>query len=268
MKRNDVFDLRGRTVLLTGATGRLGEKMAFGLAEAQAHVLVNSRSSLKCQQLASAITRKGGKASPLPFDITGEAKMTNALAKIKRQFKGLDVLINNAYAPSANTIEKSTAKDFRDSYERAVVAPFLLLQGALPLLKEAAKKNRGGASVINIASMYGSVSPDPSIYEGSQMNNPPYYGAAKAALIQFTKYAACHLAPFKIRVNAISPGPFPGPEVRRKQASFFRALCRKVPLGRVGNPEELQGAVVFLASDAASFITGVNLPVDGGWTAW
>ncbi len=268
MKKNNAFDLKGRTVLLTGATGWLGQKMAFGLAEAQAHVLVNSRSSAKCLQLASAIKRKGLKASPLPFDVTDEEEISKAFAVIKKNFKGLDVLINNAYVPSAKTLDQSSARDFRDSYEIAVVAPFLLLQGALPLLKEAAKKNHGGASVINIASMYGSVSPDPSIYEDSKMNNPPYYGAAKAALIQFTRYAACHLAPFKIRVNAISPGPFPSAEARRKYPAFFRALRRKVPLGRVGNPEELQGAVVFLSSDASSFITGVNLPVDGGWTAW
>jgi NAD(P)-dependent dehydrogenase (short-subunit alcohol dehydrogenase family) len=126
----------------------------------------------------------------------------------------------------------------------------------------------GGASVVNIASMYGSVSPDPSIYGTSGANNPPSYGAAKAGLIQFTKYAACHLAAEGIRVNCISPGPFPAKRYLDQDPEFKGRLQKKVPMGRTGDPQELQGPLLFLASDASSYVTGINLPVDGGWTAW
>ena len=115
--------------------------------------------------------------------------------------------------------------------------------------------------------MYGSVSPDPSMYGESGFDNPPNYGAGKAAIIQFTRYAACHLSPFGIRVNSISPGPFPN-ETVQENVSFISKLNEKVPLKRFGKPEELKGAVILLASNAASYITGANIPVDGGWTAW
>lgn len=100
------------------------------------------------------------------------------------------------------------------------------------------------------------------------MNSAPHYGAAKAALLQFTRYAACHLAPLGIRVNAVSPGPFPPQSVCQTQPEFCGALAGAVPLGRLGEPADLSGAVLFLASPAARYVTGVNLPVDGGWTAW
>jgi NAD(P)-dependent dehydrogenase (short-subunit alcohol dehydrogenase family) len=116
--------------------------------------------------------------------------------------------------------------------------------------------------------MYGMVSPDPRIYGNSGQNNPPFYGAAKGALLQLTRYAACHLASHKIRVNAISPGPFPAGNLQESNPAFYKELCNKNPMNRIGHPDELAGAILFLASDAASFVTGINLPVDGGWTAW
>jgi len=115
--------------------------------------------------------------------------------------------------------------------------------------------------------MYGVVSPDPRIYGDSGYDNPPNYGAGKAAIIQFTRYAACHLAAKGIRVNAISPGPFPNPKVQENKW-FISNLKNKVPLGRIGQPGDLKGAVVFLASEGSSYITGQNIVVDGGWTVW
>jgi gluconate 5-dehydrogenase len=113
------------------------------------------------------------------------------------------------------------------------------------------------------------VSPDPRIYGSSGFDNPPQYGVAKAGLIQLTRYLACHLAPEGIRVNSVSPGPFPPIEtVAREHPEFLKALENRVPLGRVGKPEEMAGVIVFLASNASSYITGANIPVDGGWTAW
>ena len=151
---------------------------------------------------------------------------------------------------------------------RPETQPAGIAQLAHPLLIQGISAKHGGASIINIASMYASVSPDPKIYGDSGENNPPYYGAAKAGLIQLTRYLACHFAPERIRVNAISPGPFPVEDGTESSRKFINKLKRKVPLGRVGHPSELCGAVLFLSSDASSYVTGANIPVDGGWTAW
>ena len=126
---------------------------------------------------------------------------------------------------------------------------------------------RHSGVLINIASMYGIVSPDPGIYGDSGFDSPANYGAGKAAIIQFTRYLACHYGRFGVRANTVSPGAFPSPEVQ-KNSLFMEKLCSKNPLGRIGKPEELKGVVIFLASQASAYVTGQNIPVDGGWTAW
>jgi NAD(P)-dependent dehydrogenase (short-subunit alcohol dehydrogenase family) len=129
-------------------------------------------------------------------------------------------------------------------------------------------KEQQKGSIVNIASMYGVVAPDPELYQGDvSLNNPANYGAGKAAIIQFTKYTAAYYAKYGIRANSISPGSFPNPKVQQN-ASFIKRLSAKSMLGRVGQPQELQGVVILLASDASSYITGQNICVDGGWTAW
>jgi NAD(P)-dependent dehydrogenase (short-subunit alcohol dehydrogenase family) len=136
------------------------------------------------------------------------------------------------------------------------------------LLETGASRSGRSSSVVNIASMYGSVSPDPAIYGASGKNNPVHYGATKGGLIQMTRYLACHLGSAGIRVNSIAPGPFPDTQIDPGIPGFYAKLAAKVPLQRVGSPHEVAGPVVFLLSDASSYVSGANLPVDGGWTAW
>jgi gluconate 5-dehydrogenase len=121
---------------------------------------------------------------------------------------------------------------------------------------------------VNIASIYGVVSPDFQVYEDiEQFINPPHYGAAKAGIIQLTKYFASHLGPLNIQVNSISPGPFPAKQVQDASLLFIERLSKKTMLKRVGKPEDIAGAVILLSSNGSDFITGHNLMVDGGWTA-
>ncbi len=262
-----LFRLDGRVALVTGAAGYLGKSISNILAEAGAHVILNGRSN-KVTELVNEINKRGLKASSSIFDVTVAEEVVVAVNQIGTEYGRLDVLVNNAYLGRTGTVETATSEDFSVAYDIAVTAAFRLVQQAKPLLEKAASINSGGASVLNIASMYGTVSPDPAIYGDSGMNNPPFYGAAKGGLIQLTRYLACHLASLKIRVNSISPGPFPPQEIAEKSPVFFKELCRRNPMGRIGEPDELRGPVLLLASDAGSFITGINLPVDGGWTAW
>ena len=121
--------------------------------------------------------------------------------------------------------------------------------------------------IINIASMYGHIAPDYRIYESEDLANPPSYGAAKAGVIQLTKYLASFLSPYGIRVNAISPGPYPFPETQ-KNRGFMKMLESKTILNRIGQPEDLKGITALLCSDASNYMTGQNVCVDGGWGVW
>jgi NAD(P)-dependent dehydrogenase (short-subunit alcohol dehydrogenase family) len=262
------FRLDGRVVFLSGATGHLGQTMAEALGEAGAHVVLNARSQSALEILAEKLVDQGYDASVACFDVTDEKAARQHIVRIGEEYGRLDILVNNASSGRTGTMESATANDFDQLYRVNVTAPFQILQAAISLLKASSSKTPGGSSVINIASMYGSVSPDPAIYGTSGANNPPYYGAAKAGLIQLTRYAACHLANSRIRVNCISPGPFPSAKYINQDAQFRERLNAKNPMHRTGEPHELQGPLLFLASDASSYVTGINLPVDGGWTAW
>jgi NAD(P)-dependent dehydrogenase (short-subunit alcohol dehydrogenase family) len=260
----NLFDLAGRIVLLTGSTGHLGQALARGLVRNGATVILNSRSVEKVAHQAVALDREGGSVESAAFDITDAAQRHACMEGIAQRHGRLDVLINNAYGVA----NPDDLEAFRGAYESAVVSAYALVREALNLLRCAAGRNGGGASVINVASMYGNVSPDLRIYRDAMAPNPPFYGSAKAGLLQLTRYLACQLGPDGVRVNAVSPGPFPSPDVQEADPTFIQRLGDKNPLGRIGCPEELVGPVVFLASEASSYVTGANLAVDGGWTAW
>ena len=265
MNEVNIFSLKKKNVLITGATGYLGESMAWGLAEVGANVFINSRSSVRCERIVEEITSAGYLAQNAAFDVT-DIKAIEAFFNQRKDFT-MHCLINNAYAGGAGTIQTADEDLYINSFQVSVVSAHHLLQIGLPSLRLAVKDS-GDASVINIASMYGLVSPDLKIYENAEVTNPPFYGASKAALLQFTKYAACEFGPEGIRVNSISPGPFPTKQVQDNAPDFVNKLANKVPLGRVGQAHEIKGAVVMLASEASTYINGTNIVVDGGWTAW
>lgn len=259
------FDLTGRGIGLTGGGGHLGKAMALGLAEAGAVVVIGGRRAEPLEQVAQE-----AKAKKLPgvviahqVDICQADSVQSMIAKVEREAGHLAGWVNNAYGGPAGTLLSTTFAQVQETLTVGFSAVFQASQ-----LAAAAMANARKGAIVNLGSMYGMVSPQPAAYRPApHMHNPPAYGAAKAALIQLTRYAACHLAPQGIRVNALSPGPFPSPAVQQNQ-EFCRELAQRVPLGRIGQPSELVGALIFLLSDASSFVTGHNLVVDGGWTAW
>lgn len=258
-----MFNLNGKVAFVTGATGYLGKAMVHALGSAGAHVIVNGRDKSKILALTKDMEKLGLSVEGAVFDITNESHIADYFSKVNK----LNILVNNAYQGGSGSIELSDSQDYRNSYEVSLVSVFNLFKAALPALNNSALKE-GDASVINIASMYGIVSPDLSIYKDQKSINPAFYGASKAALIQWTRQAACEFGPQGIRVNSISPGAFPNEKVQSKQDNFVEKLSNKIPLRRVGKSDELCAPVVFLASSGSSYINGSNLVVDGGWTSY
>lgn len=260
-----IFGLHGKFSLVTGATGYLGREMARVLADAGSTVYVNSRSLDKAQKLVASIRNNGGLAEVAVFDVRNKEAIHNFFAAWGE--KPLHVLVNNAYQGNSGTIGISEQADYMNSYMMTIASAHEMLKTFLPSLRLAVAAT-GDASVINIASMYGMVSPDLRVYESPEISNPPFYGAAKAALIQWSRYAACEFGKEGVRVNALSPGPFPSKDVQKHFPAFVAKLAAKVPMSRIGQSEEIAGPLLFLASTASSYVNGSNLVVDGGWTAW
>jgi len=260
-----MFSLSGKTALITGASGYLGSAMAEGMAEEGAVVYLNGRNHENINTMVSKLVEKGHDVKSAIFDVTKRDEIESFFGGFEGEC--LDIVVNNAYAGAAGTIETISAEDYLLSYDVAMIATHNLVQMALPYLRSAQKKN-GDASVITIASMYGVISPDLRIYASKEEANPPIYGAAKAALIQWTKYAACEFAEEGIRFNCISPGAFPSEDAQEVNKPLVSKIINKIPMGRIGQPKDIVGPLVFLASPCSSYVTATNLMVDGGWTAW
>jgi len=256
----DLFCLSGRVALVTGGAGHLGTAISRALAEAGATAVIASRNLAECRRLAARLEADGLRALTVRMDVTSDASVKRALAEVKRRAGRLDIVVNNAYACVPKRLGELTPTEYTRTLDGCLTSAFRVANAALPLIEKSP-----AASIVNISTMYALVSPDPATYEGTPYMSPPGYGEAKAGMIQMTRYLAAYLALRGVRVNAVSPGPFP----HGKSASdrkFMKRLAECCLLGRTGRPEEIGGAVLFLASDASSFITGQNLVVDGGWT--
>lgn len=259
---HELFNLKGKVALLTGAAGWLGSAMSRALAEAGATLAVTSREATRAQEFAATLPGEGHIG--LAFDQGDTDSIPALVADVVAKLGQIDILVNNAYGGTAPSIDTATAEDFDRAYHTGVTAYFLLAREVAHHLR------RRGApgSIINIASMYGVVASYPDAYIDLPINSPPNYHGLKGGLVHLTRHLAAYWAKENIRVNAISPGPFPTARVQSNLPEFIERLNQKVPMGRMGRPEELKGLVVLLASDAGSYITGQNILVDGGWTAW
>ena len=259
----DLFTLEGKIIVLTGGRGNLGRVMARHLLDYGSNLFITASSEGQAEGLPA-----GEKLHYIVCDLRDTAQIAK-LFKTVDEAGGLDVLINNAaYGGGAGgkRMTKTRMEDFDDEtwaygIDGTVGVTFRCIREAIPYFRK-----RGGGSIVNIASMYGVVAPDHSIYGDTGQNSPATYGAGKAGVVQLTRYTASYLAKDNVRVNCITPGPFPKTE--GVNPDFLHILQSKTMLGRTGDPDELAGPLILLCSDASSFMTGANILVDGGWTAW
>ena len=262
----ELMDLGGRVALVTGGAGFIGTAICEAMAELGASVVVLDIAEVACAEKAGLIAdRYSTEAMPLVVDLTDEKALRAVPEKIWERFERLDIVFNCAGLVGTSDLkgwtvpfsEQRTAA-YRQALDVNLTAPFILVQSCAEALKAS-----GYGSVINIASTYGLVGPDLRLYEGTSMGNPAGYAASKGGLIQLTRWLATVLAP-DVRVNAIIPGG-----IWRNQPETFREqYVARTPLGRMGAEEDLKGAAAYLASDLSAYVTGQNLIVDGGWTAW
>lgn len=257
----ELFDLSGRAALVTGGAGYLGSAMCHALAEAGASVVVSSRTVQRAGAVAESLPRRGTAAHhAVALDHKDPQSLADGFARAVALAGRLDILVNNATGGRAEDWKTLSAESFNDQLANAT-GYFLLARHLRDHVVEQARP----ASIILLGSMYGLVGSYPDAYEGICPASSAAYHALKGGVVQLTRHLAVYWASDRVRVNCLSPGPFPAPQVSEELVQRLSAKC---PLGRMGLPHELKGAVVFLAGDASSYMTGQNLVIDGGWTAW
>lgn len=255
----DAFSLRGRTAVVTGGAGLYGRQIAEALAEAGAETFMASRDQTKLQEQAKIFRDRGLTVTALPLDQSSEQSINDLLKHVVGATGGVDVLINNAVLRPMRGGFDGPAAEFARSMEVNATGIYMMTR---TFGLHMAERGRGG-SIVNVSSIQGMVGPDLTLYKDVNAGPPPDYFFHKGGMLQMTRFAASHLGPRGVRVNTISPGGFyDGQDDRLVQRYNDRTF-----LGRMADESDLKGIIVFLASDASRYITGTNIPVDGGYTA-
>jgi NAD(P)-dependent dehydrogenase (short-subunit alcohol dehydrogenase family) len=258
---SDRFRMDGKVVAVTGGCGLIGSKTVEAFCELGAFVYICDLDEEKASIIKSQLNKEKNKCDYLHLDITSQRSLENAMECILGKNKKIDTWINAAYPRTedwGNYFEEIEFDSWRKNVDMHLNGYFLCCQK----VSEIMKKQKFG-SIINFTSIYGVVGPDFSIYEGTKMTMPAAYAAIKGGVENLTRYMATYLGKYNIRVNNICPGGV----FNNQDSTFTRKYNKNTPLGRMAKPEEIASAVVFLATDAASYITGHTLTVDGGWTS-
>lgn len=262
----ELMDLKGRVALITGGAGHIGFAMAEALAELGANIVLLDINETQCRKKAQYLKRKYRvKTLPLVIDLAQEEQVRSVAGIVVKSFKRLDILIHCAALVGTTPLKgwgvpflKQSSDTWRMALEVNLTSAFILTQSCSKVL---AASSHG--SVIFVSSIYGMVGPAMDLYKGTKMGNPAAYAASKAGLLQLTRWLATVSAP-RVRVNAITPGGV----YRDHKNPFLSRYVARTPMGRMAKEEDLKGAAAYLASDLSNYVTGQNIIVDGGWTAW
>lgn len=256
--------MTNQVVLITGALTGIGRATAVAFANKGAKVVVSGRHDDKGQDLVTELRALGAEAEFFCADVQHEDEVRDLVDKTVARFGRLDVAVNNAGVEGeTGVIQNATVENFRAVHDTNVLGVFLSMKHELR-----AMERQDSGSIVNIASTYGVVAPDPSLYDRADgtrtFYKSPAYPAGKGAVLAFTRFLAAYWGGAGVRVNSLSPG---GVE-NGQEAEFIARYSARTPLGRMAQPGDYAGALLFLASDASAYMTGANLIVDGGWTAW
>ncbi len=265
MNVKNLFDLNNRTIIITGAAGNLGSQYAEGLSQAGANIVLADIDLKTCKKIGTKIEKNYSvETLSVKLDLNDKSSIKSMVSKTAKKFSKIDVLINNAAYQGTPKTRKLKFEEFPlTEWNKAVSVN---LTGIFLTCQEVGKimKKQKNGNIINISSTYGLVAPDQRIYGTSGQNAAAFYSATKAAITNLTRYLASYWSRTGIRVNTLSPGG-----VERSQGSnFIKKYSEKTMLGRMAKNSEYVGAIIFLSSDASSYMTGSNLIIDGGWTAW
>lgn len=256
---SSLFDIRGQVFLVTGATGVLGTSLCRGLARQGACVLVGGRDRGRAEALAAELTAEGLEATAVELDLAEAVSIDGAIETCVQKYGRIDCLVNNAISHIPGHVETYAITDWEASMKVDATGYFRVTQQVLKVMLA-----RHQGSIVNISSVLGTLGPDPRLYPSGLDGMRPHYFFVKAGVLGFTRFLAVAYADRGIRVNAISPGGFAPEDTPLANERF----SSQVPMGRLGTPDEFLGAVVFLASSASSYVTGHNLVIDGGYSAW
>ncbi|MCA9041809.1 MAG: SDR family oxidoreductase [Planctomycetaceae bacterium] len=258
---HELFSLQGKVAFISGATGYLGSSLSRALAEAGANVVCSSRFRERAQEVADQLPVEGDQQHyAVEMDQKVESSIKAAFADACEQAGKIDILFNNGTHGDGHDLTDVNYEQFVTQVENS--AGYFILGREF---RNHIVERQATGSLVLIGSMYGIVGSYPDAYAGVHGASPVGYHALKGGVIHMTRHLAVYWAQDGVRVNCLSPGPFPD---ERPPREMVRRLETKSPMKRMGLPHELKGAAILLASDAGSYITGQNLVVDGGWTAW
>jgi NAD(P)-dependent dehydrogenase (short-subunit alcohol dehydrogenase family) len=249
-----LFNLNNKTAIVTGSSKGLGKSMALALAEAGANIVIISRNIAEAEQSANEVEKFGVKAIAIECDVSAESEVQATAEKAMRHFKNIDILVNNAGTNIRKSVLDYTAENWNQLLNVNLLGSHFFCKAVCPQMIERKK-----GIIINHASVLSNI----------VMPERAAYAATKAGLVQLTKYLAVELAQFNIRANAICTGTMETDMVKKiyEKEGNYDYFTERVPMKRIGQPDEIGGTVIFLASDASSFITGATIFVDGGYTA-
>jgi len=260
-----LFRLDGKIAIVTGGGGYFGKPISTALAEAGATVIIASRNRKNYKQCASQLTSKGLIAEGMLLDLANEKSIESLVKRVHKKFGAINILVNNAVSREGmKDLEQLTKADIEKTELINTTGLMLITKQVIAIMRK-----QGGGNIINISSIQGTVGPNFPVYGNTGMSSPINYTYEKWGMIGFTKWLANYYGKFNIRANCISPGGY-GPGINEKQGKdeFIGNYKRLTPLGRFAEDDDIKGPVIFLASEASSYITGHNLMVDGGWTNW
>jgi NAD(P)-dependent dehydrogenase (short-subunit alcohol dehydrogenase family) len=261
----DLFSLKGKVAIVTGGRGLYGSSITEGLCEMDATVVIASRNGAKCEEYAAELRERGYEAIGLSLDLSSDDSIKALAKEVYDRFGKIDILVNNAVdRRNMVSLQDATREKLQASADTNLQGQLLLSQAVLEYMIPAES-----GSIINISSMRGLDCPHFPFYPESWGEQPVNYTTEKWAMVGLTKYMAGRYGKHNIRVNCIAPGGFnPGLAEDPDKMEFQETYIKNCPLGRWANEDDIKGPVCFLASEAAGYVTGATLVMDGGWTIW